>query len=80
MQSDVPVPISNEKLHVLDLVLASQVPGTPVLAAGSKVSALPAPGQLGNLQVSLLPNYDLQLITMYAVLSAAGWIWPLKAM
>lgn len=74
-----PVTISNEKLHDLDLVLASQVPGTPVLAAGSKVSALPAPGQLGNLQVSLLPNYDLQLITMYAVLRAAGWIWPLKA-
>lgn len=80
MQPDVPVTISNEKLHDLDPVLASQVPGTPVLAAGSKVSALPAPGQLGNLQVSLLPNYDLQLITMYVVLRAAGWIWPLKAM
>jgi len=36
---------------------------------------LPAPGQLGRLRVSLLPNADLQLIAMHAVQSAIGWIW-----
>ena len=39
-----------------------------------------APGQLGSLRVSLLPNDDLQLIAMHAVQSATGWIWASQGM
>lgn len=39
-----------------------------------------APGQLGSLRVSLLPNGDLQLIAMHAVQSAIGWSWPSQGM
>lgn len=41
---------------------------------------LQAPGQLGSLRVSLLPNNDLQLIAMHVAQSATGWIWPSQRM